>query len=58
MIDCHLGKGWFRVIDEELVGAMIDVPFPDDTYEEAKEKFEALIAWHVQIAKDMENIVS
>lgn len=55
MIDCHLGKGWFRVIDEELVGAMIDVPFPDDTYEEAKEKFEALIAWHVQLAKDMEN---
>lgn len=43
---------YLRVIDEELVGAHLDVANETDTYTEAKAKVNKLIAWHIHVATD------
>ena len=43
---------YFRVIDEELVGAHLGVANEKDTYTEAKAKVNKLITWHSQVATD------
>lgn len=45
-------EGWLRTIDEEMVSAHLGVASPDDSYEDAKKKLNALICWHVAVATD------
>jgi hypothetical protein len=45
-------QGWMRVIDEEMVGAHLGVAHPADSYDEAKQKLNSLICWHVSVATD------
>jgi hypothetical protein len=45
-------EGWLRVIDEEMVGAHLGVANMGDSYDEAKQKLNSLICWHVSVATD------
>ena len=45
-------EGWLRAIDEALVVAHIGVADKRDTYEQAKEKLNNLIGFHVDVATD------
>ena len=45
-------EGWLRAIDEALVVAHIGVAIPGDTYEQAKNKLDNLIGFHVDVATD------
>ena len=44
--------GWLRAIDEALVVAHIGVANASDTYEQAREKLDNLIGFHVDVATD------
>lgn len=43
---------WIQVLDEALVSAHLGIADETDIYEEAKEKLQALIDWHIFIALD------
>lgn len=45
-------EGWLRAVDEALVVTHLGVANPDDTYEAAKQKLDALIGWHCDVATD------
>ena len=45
-------EGWLRAIDEALAVAHIGVASNSDTYEQAKEKLDNLIGFHVDVATD------
>lgn len=45
-------SGWIRAVDEELVTTHLGVANHDDSYEDAKRKLQALIAWHVDVVTD------
>ena len=45
-------EGWLRAIDEALVVAHIGVANESDTYEQAREKLDNLIGFHVDVATD------
>ena len=45
-------EGWLRAIDEALVVAHIGVASASDTYEQAREKLNNLIGFHMDVATD------
>jgi hypothetical protein len=45
-------EGWLRAIDEALVVAHIGVANESDTFEQAREKLDNLIGFHVDVASD------
>jgi hypothetical protein len=45
-------SAWLRVIDEELVGCSVGCVNINDTYEDAKNKLNQLISWHIDVALD------
>lgn len=44
--------GWLRAIDEALVTSHLGIAHPDDDYETAKKKLNALICWNIDVALD------
>lgn len=48
----NIPDGWLRAIDEALVVAHIGVANESDTFEQAREKLDNLIGFHVDIATD------
>lgn len=48
----NLPEGWLRAIDEALVVTHLGVADKSDTYEQAREKLNNLIGWHVAVATD------
>ena len=47
-----ISEGWLRAIDEALVVAHIGVANESDTFEQAREKLDNLIGFHVDVASD------
>lgn len=47
-----MSAGWLRAIDEEMVSTHLGTAEPTDSYEDAKRKLNAVIAWHVAAATD------
>ncbi len=52
MLGASIPEGWLRAIDEALVVANIGVANASDTYEQAREKLDNLIGFHVDVATD------
>lgn len=44
--------GWLRAIDDALVISHLDIADPNDDYETAKKKLNALIWWNIDVALD------
>jgi hypothetical protein len=45
-------EGWLRAIDEALIVTHLGVANAEDTYEQAREKLNNLIGWHIDVATD------
>lgn len=47
-----VSEGWLRAVDEALVVAHIGVANAHDTYEQARDKLDSLIGFHIDVATD------
>jgi hypothetical protein len=51
--EATLQIGWLRVVDEAMVCSHLGIADPSDSYEVAKDKFNRLVCWHVDVEKMM-----
>jgi hypothetical protein len=51
-LDEFANIGWLRAVDDEMTGAHIGVANLSDSYESARQKLNALIQWHIDVALD------